>query len=81
MGYISVQTLDSIAADIEAAVVEIGRKYGMEISYSGVKPQDFDWPTEDGIIFNVSPLHEDEISDEARNSDFWKAMLAEGSDD
>lgn len=81
MGYVPEQVLEEIAADIQAAAADIGRKYGMSITFSGIKPQDPDWPTEDGITFDVSPLDEDDLSDEARNSDFWKKMLREAADE
>lgn len=80
MGYIPEQVLEEIAADIQAAAAEIGAKYGMAITFSGISSQDPDWPTNDGIIFEVAPLQEDEISDEARNSEFWKRMLDEGEE-
>ncbi|NTF17881.1 hypothetical protein G6L37_05660 [Agrobacterium rubi] len=81
MGYIPEQVLEEIAADIQAAAQDIGRKYGMAITFSGIKSQDIDWPTEDGIIFDVAPLNEDDLSAEARGSDFWKAMLGDGADE
>jgi hypothetical protein len=53
----------------------------MSITFSGISSQDPDYPSNDGIIFEVAPLQEDDLSDEARNSDFWKKMLGEDSDD
>lgn len=81
MGYIPEQVLEEIAADIQAAAQDIGRKYGMSITFSGIKSMDPDWPSEDGITFDVSPLGEEELSDEARNSDFWKKMLGDDADE
>lgn len=81
MGYIPEQVLEEIAADMQAAAADIGRKYGMAISFSGIKPQDTDWPSEDGIIFSVAPLDEADLSAEARGSDFWKAMTGEDRDE
>jgi hypothetical protein len=81
MGYIPEQVLEEIAADIQAAAAEIGAKYGMSITFSGISSQDPDYPSNDGIIFEVAPLQEDDLSDEARNSDFWEKMLGEDSDD
>jgi hypothetical protein len=80
MGYIPEQVLEEIAADIQAAAADIGRKYGMSVTFWGVKPQDPDHPSEDGLVFDVSPLQEHELSDEARNSDFWRAMLGDGDE-
>lgn len=81
MGYIPEQVLEEIAADIQAAAADIGRKYGMAITFSGIKAQDPDWPSEDGVTFDVSPLGEDDLSDEARNSGFWRKMLGEDGDE
>jgi hypothetical protein len=53
----------------------------MSISFSGIQSQDPDYPAPDGIIFQVVPLEEDELSDEARNSDFWKAMMGDEADE
>jgi len=81
MGNIPEQVLEEIAADMQAAAVDIGRKYGMAISFSGIKHQDSDSLAEDGIVFDVAALDEHELSAEARGSDFWKAMLSDGDDD
>jgi hypothetical protein len=72
MGQVPEQVLEEIAADLQAAAAEIGAKYGMSIAFDRIVASEADY---DGIAFLVHPLDEQDLSDEARNSDFWKEML------
>ncbi len=77
MGCIPEQVLEEIAADIQAAAADIGRKYGMSITFSGIRAQ-CPAPAYDGITFDVAPLDEGELSDEVSNSELWQKMIGEG---
>lgn len=79
--YIPQDTLESIAADMEAAVGAIAMKYGVGIRYRSVAASDIDYPEPDGLVFEVVPLNEDDLTDEARNSDLWKKWLGDADDD
>lgn len=75
------ETLESIAADMEAAVSSIGAKYGVSIRYRSPAPTDMDYPEPDGLVFEVSPLDEHELTDEARNGDLWRKWLQDEPDE
>lgn len=81
MGCIPEQVLEDIAAEMQAAAADIGAKYGVGITFARISSQDPDWPAADGIVFEVNPLDEDELTDEARNGDLWNAMLGEDRDE
>ncbi|WP_327211343.1 hypothetical protein [Rhizobium leguminosarum] len=79
---ISEEVLEEIGADVEQAVKSIAAKYGMSIRYRGVDGAD-EWGNGDKIKLEVVPLSEDELSQEARGSSYWKVFLGndEGTDD
>lgn len=76
---VSEEVLEEIGADVEQAVQEIAAKYGMSIRYRGVEGADH-WGNGDKIKLEVLPLSEEELTEEARKSSYWKVFLGDEED-
>ena len=82
MGYLPQYMLSEIAADVEAAVQGIARKYGVSIRYDGPRPDDdCDYPRPDGIVLEIQPAGEHDLSEQAKEHKYWKSVFGVGDDE
>lgn len=74
------ETLESIAADIEAAAATIGAKYGLHVRFRSTAASEAGEGEPDGLVFDVVPMDDDEVTEDVRNSDLWKTWVGTEAD-
>lgn len=82
MSYLPNYLLDEIGADIEAAVRDIGLKYGVTIRYDGPRvDRDCDYSEPDAVVMEIVTLgDEGQLSEAAKEHRYWKSIFGDGED-